>query len=90
MRKARQRLFGSKKESQSRENSNLRGSEHTVNDPKESNRVDTTANAPLRVDLETETVKRLGVSVLHEPSRPIEAVVECELPELICPCIVNC
>lgn len=72
-----QRLVRSKKrEAQPREDSDLGGSEHTANDPKESNRKDTTADAPLRVDPETRTVQRLGVRVLHEPSKPTAAVIE--------------
>ncbi|KAA6412660.1 MAG: hypothetical protein FRX48_03652 [Lasallia pustulata] len=56
--------------------SGLGGSEHTVNDAKESNRKDTITDAKLRVDSERMTVPRLGVGVLHEPSNPPAAVVD--------------
>ncbi|SLM33794.1 nacht and ankyrin domain protein [Lasallia pustulata] len=58
------------------QDSGLRGSEHTVNDAKESNRKDTVADAKLRVDSETMTVPRLGVGILHQPSNPPAAVVD--------------
>ena len=72
-----QRLFRSKKrEAQRREESNLEASEHTANDATESNRKDTIADTQRCVDPETKTVPRLGVAVLHEPSKPTAAVVE--------------
>ena len=77
MKKAMQRLFRSKKrEAQSRKDSDLGGSEHTANDPKESNKKDITADALLRVDPKTKTMQRLRVRVLHEPSKSTTAVVE--------------
>ena len=71
-----QRMFRSMKEAQPREDFTLGGSENTANDPKESNSKVTTADALLRVDPATRTVQRLGVTVLHEPSKPTAAVVE--------------
>ncbi|SLM34046.1 Ankyrin repeat-containing domain, partial [Lasallia pustulata] len=63
-------------ESSAGKDSGLRGSEHTVNDAKKSKRNDTIADAKLRVDSEMMTVPRLGVGVLHEPSKPPAAVVD--------------
>ncbi len=65
-----------KREAQPREDSGHGISEHTAIDPKESSEKDTTADALLRVSPETRTLQRLGVSLLHEPSKPTAAVVE--------------
>ena len=71
------RLFPSKKrKAQPGEDSGLGSSKRTANDATESIRKSTIADTQLRVNSDTRTVQRLGVEVLHEPSKPTAAVVE--------------
>lgn len=77
MGKARQLLFGSKeKKAQPRGDSSLARPEHTANEATGSNRNDIAAATQLCVNPETRSVSRLGVTVLHEPSKPTAADIE--------------
>lgn len=70
-------LFRSKKrEAQPSGSSSLEGSEHTANDAPGSNRKDIVAATQLSVDPETRTATRIGVTILHEPSKPTAAIVD--------------
>lgn len=61
---------------QPRNDSGLGNSGQRANDAKESDREATIANAQPRISTEIKGLKRLGVGLIHEPSKPTEAVVE--------------
>ncbi|KAL8831007.1 MAG: hypothetical protein Q9191_001103 [Dirinaria sp. TL-2023a] len=77
MEKARQLFSRSKeKKAQSSVDASLGGPEHTADHATGSSRKDIATATQLWADPDTRTVSRLGVTVLHEPSKPTAANVD--------------